>query len=164
LVKLYKFLARRTDSKFNKTILKRLCQSRTNKSPISIRKIQHFMKGKAGRTAVLVGTVTNDIRFLDDAALKGLKICALRFTDAARARLVKAGGVAITFDQLALEAPLGSNAVLLRGPRANREACKYWGAAGVPGSTTKPKIAHSSKKGRKFEAARGRRASRGFRV
>jgi hypothetical protein len=41
---MYKFLARRTDSKFNKTILKRLCQSRTNKSPISIRKIQHFMK------------------------------------------------------------------------------------------------------------------------
>ncbi len=43
-MQLYKFLARRTDSKFNKTILKRLCQSRTNKSPISIRKIQHFMK------------------------------------------------------------------------------------------------------------------------
>ena len=33
-------------------------------------------QGKAGRTAVLVGTVTNDIRFLDDAALKGLKVCS----------------------------------------------------------------------------------------
>jgi large subunit ribosomal protein L18e len=62
------------------------------------------------------------------------------------------------------QSPLGSNAVLLRGPRANREACKYWGAAGVPGSTTKPKVAHNAKKGRKVEAARGRRASRGFRV
>merc|ERR1711934_1327405 len=75
LVKLYKFLARRTDSKFNKVILKRLCQSRTNKSPISVRKLQYFMKGK---TAVLVGAVTNDVRFMDDAKFKGLKVCALR--------------------------------------------------------------------------------------
>merc|ERR1719456_1100435 len=91
LVKLYKFLARRTDSKFNATILKRLCQSRTNKSPISVRKLKHFMKGKDGKIAVVVGSITNDIRFLDDAALKGIKVCALRFTETARARLVKAG-------------------------------------------------------------------------
>merc|ERR1712159_925233 len=86
LVKLYKFLSRRTDSKFNDVILKRLCQSRTNKSPISVRKLQHFMKGKDGKIAVVVGSITNDIRFLDDAALKGLKVCALRFTETARAR------------------------------------------------------------------------------
>merc|ERR1719178_499454 len=122
LVKLYKFLARRTDSKFNATILKRLCQSRTNKSPISVRKLQHFMKGKDGKIAVVVGAITNDVRFLDDAALKGITVCALRFTETARARLTRAGATCMSFDQLALKAPTGSNCILLRGPRANREA------------------------------------------
>merc|ERR1711918_47287 len=164
LGKLYKFLARRTDSKFNKVILKRLCQSRTNKSPISVRKLQYFMKGKEGKTAVLVGAVTNDVRFMDDAKFKGLKVCALRFTEKARARITAAGGTCMTFDQLALAAPTGSNCILLRGPRASRVACKYWGAPGVPNSSTKPKVAHSSTKGRKVEAARGRRKSRGFKV
>merc|ERR1711990_398591 len=164
LVKLYKFLSRRTESKFNDVILKRLCQSRTNKSPISVRKLQHFMKGKDGKIAVVVGSITNDIRFLDDAALKGIKVCALRFTDTARARLTKAGATCMSFDQLALQAPTGSNCVLLRGPRNNRETCKYWGAPGVPGSSTKPKVAHSSIKGRKVESARGRRKSRGYKA
>merc|ERR1712167_405354 len=148
LVKLYKFLARRTDSKFNATILKRLCQSRTNKSPISVRKLQHFMKGKDGKIAVVVGAITNDVRFLDVAALKGITVCALRFTETARARLTRTG----------------STCILLRGPRANREACKYWGAPGVPGSSTKPKVAYAKDKGRKVESARGRRKSRGYKA
>merc|ERR1711871_446305 len=164
LVKLYKFLARRTDSKFNATILKRLCQSRTNKSPISVRKLQHFMKGKDGKIAVVVGAITNDVRFLDDAALKGITVCALRFTETARARLTRAGATCMSFDQLALKAPTGSNCILLRGPRANREACKYWGAPGVPGSSTKPKVAYAKDKGRKVESARGRRKSRGYKA
>merc|ERR1711918_295315 len=93
---------------------------------------------------------------------KGIKVCALRFTETARARLTKAGATCLSFDQLALQAPTGSNCILLRGPRANREACKYWGAPGVPGSSTKPKVAYSKTKGRKVEAARGRRKSRGY--
>ena len=32
------------------------------------------------------------------------KVCALRFTDNARARIIKAGGECLTFDQLALQA------------------------------------------------------------
>ena len=36
-------------------------------------------------------------------------------TDGARARILKAGGEIITFDQLALRAPKGSNTVLLQG-------------------------------------------------
>ena len=36
LVKLYRFLARRTDAKFNKIILKRLFMSCTNRPPMSI--------------------------------------------------------------------------------------------------------------------------------
>ena len=43
------------------------------------------------------------------------QICALRFTESARARIVKAGGEILTFDQLALRAPKGQNTVLLQG-------------------------------------------------
>ena len=39
LIKLYKFLARRTDSKFSKIILKRLNQSLNNKFPVSLSKL-----------------------------------------------------------------------------------------------------------------------------
>jgi len=39
LIKLYKFLARRTDSKFNKIILKRLNGSRVTRYPLSISRL-----------------------------------------------------------------------------------------------------------------------------
>lgn len=45
-MQLYAFLVRRTDSKFNKVILKRLFMSRTNRPPLSLSKLAHFMKGK----------------------------------------------------------------------------------------------------------------------
>lgn len=52
--------------------------------------------------------------------------------------------------------------VLLRGPKNAREAVKHFGPApGVPHSHTKPYV---RAKGRKFERARGKRNSRGFRV
>ena len=38
LVKLYRFLARRTDSDFNKTVLKRLFMSKINRPPLSLSK------------------------------------------------------------------------------------------------------------------------------
>ncbi|KAJ6414048.1 hypothetical protein OIU84_006791 [Salix udensis] len=72
------------------------------------------------------------------------------------------GGECLTFDQLALRAPLGQNTVLLRGPKNSREAVKHFGPApGVPHSHTKPYV---RAKGRKFEKARGKRNSKGFRV
>ena len=83
-----------------------------------------------------------------------MTICALRVTETARARILKAGGEIITFDQLALRSPTGSNTVLLRGPKLSREAVKHRGAAGVPNSHAKPYIRH---KGRNHEAARGRK-------
>lgn len=43
------------------------------------------------------------------------QICALRITEGARARILKAGGEILTFDQLALRAPRGQNTVLLQG-------------------------------------------------
>lgn len=39
LVKLYRFLARRTDSKFNQTVLKRLFMARSKRAPLSISRL-----------------------------------------------------------------------------------------------------------------------------
>lgn len=46
LVKLYKFLVRRTGSKFNAVILKRLFMSKVNKPAMSLSRLIRFMKGK----------------------------------------------------------------------------------------------------------------------
>merc|ERR1712146_653347 len=117
------------------------------------------MENKDGKTAVVVGTVTDDKRQLD---VPKLSVCALRFTETARARILKAGGECITFDKLAMRAPLGQGTVLLRGPVKARKAETHFGKApGVPHSTTAPYV---RSKGRKFEKARGRRKSRGFKV
>ncbi|KAJ3191396.1 60S ribosomal protein L18 [Dinochytrium kinnereticum] len=114
------------------------------------------MAGKEGKIAVVVGTITDDIRLLETPKLT---VAALRVTQGARERILKAGGEILTFDQLALRAPTGKNTVLLRGPKNAREAVRHFGAPGVPGSSAKPYV---RSKGRKFEQARGRRASRGY--
>ncbi|RIB12093.1 eukaryotic ribosomal protein L18, partial [Gigaspora rosea] len=156
LVKLYRFLARRTDSKFNKVVLKRLYMSRVNKPPISISRLLCNLKNKPDKIAVVVGTVTDDNRVLD---IPKITLAALRVTKSAKARILKAGGEVLTLDQLALRAPTGSNTVLLRGPRNAREAVKHFGMG--PHKNAKPYV---RSKGRKFEKARGRRASRGYKV
>ncbi|KXL45406.1 hypothetical protein M433DRAFT_154452, partial [Acidomyces richmondensis BFW] len=162
LVKLYKFLSRRTDSNFNKTILRRLMASKINKPPISLSKIvavshnPSSVKMTEGKIRAVVGTVTDDNRLHE---VPKMSICALRFTSTARARIEKAGGECLTFDQLAMRAPTGSNVILLRGPKNAREAVKHFGFG--PHSHKKPYV---ESKGRKFERARGRRRSRGFKV
>ncbi|KAG8190081.1 hypothetical protein JTE90_023053 [Oedothorax gibbosus] len=161
LVKLYRFLARRTGTKFNKVILKRLFMSRINRPPISLAKLIGFVKkpGNENKTAVVIGTITDDIRLLQ---VPKMTVCALRVTERARARILKAGGTILTLDQLALQAPRGKNTLLVQGQRTAREACKHFGRApGVPHSHSKPYV---RSKGRKFERARGRRKSRGFKV
>merc|ERR1711963_1057537 len=60
LVKLYRFLARRTDSKFNQVVLRRLFMSRRNRQPLSLSRLA--TKQKEGKTSVVIGTITNDIR------------------------------------------------------------------------------------------------------
>ncbi|CAG7628812.1 unnamed protein product [Allacma fusca] len=160
LVKLYRFLARRTNAKFNQIILRRLFMSRINRPPLSIAALTRLMskQGREGKIAVVVGTVTDDVRLTK--AVPKLTIAALRVTTRARARILKAGGEIITFDQLALRSPLGQKTVLLQGKRTKREAVKHFGLApGVPHSHTKPLV---RSKGRKFERARGRRASCGY--
>ncbi|KAJ0298687.1 eukaryotic ribosomal protein L18 [Colletotrichum abscissum] len=156
LVKLYRFLTRRTDSNFNKVILRRLFMSRINRPPVSISRIVGNLDKEDKRTVVIVGTVTDDNRLL---TVPKLTVAALRFTATARARITAAGGEAITLDQLALRAPTGGNTLLLRGPKNSREAVKHFGMG--PHKHKKPYV---ESKGRKFEKARGRRRSRGFKV
>lgn len=116
-------------------------------------------KERLGKIAVVIGSVTDDVRLY---SVPKLTLCALRVTKTARARILKAGGEVITLDQLAVRSPRGENTVLLQGPRNAREACKHFGRApGVPHSHTKPYV---RSKGRKFERARGRRASRGYKA
>lgn len=163
LEKLYSFLARRADSKFAATITKRLRMSRINRAPLSLSRLARYMRGKEQKIAVIVGGVTNDIRLLEVPALT---VCALRFTETARARIVKAGGECLTFDQLALRCPTGSGVVLLRGPKNARESVRHFGhRTSVNNPHThngvKPRV---ESKGRKFEKARGRRRSNGFKV
>lgn len=87
------------------------------------------------KTAVVVGTVTDDVRIQD---IPKLTICALKVTDGARRRVLKAGGKVMTFDQLALAAPKGKGTVLLSGPRKSREVYRHFGKApGTPHSHTK---------------------------
>jgi large subunit ribosomal protein L18e len=68
--------------------------------------------------------VTDDVRL---TAIPKLSIAALRFTQSAKARIIAAGGEALTLDQLALRSPTGSGTVLLRGVRTAREAYKHFG-------------------------------------
>ena len=136
LVKLYRFLARRTDSEFNALVLKRLFMSRTNRPSISIKTLAKHMSGdEEGKTAVVVGSVTDDSRLLE---VPKLTVCALRFTNMARARITKAGGECMTFDQLALKAPTGENTKLLRGCKSHRETEKHYGAPGAPARPRPP--------------------------
>eukprot|EP01007_Sphenomonas_quadrangularis_P000824 NODE_1677_length_791_cov_1501.475741_g1401_i0.p2 GENE.NODE_1677_length_791_cov_1501.475741_g1401_i0~~NODE_1677_length_791_cov_1501.475741_g1401_i0.p2 ORF type:complete len:192 (+),score=42.43 NODE_1677_length_791_cov_1501.475741_g1401_i0:63-638(+) len=162
LLKIYRFLARRTASKFNRVVVHRLVMSRTNRPSMGLWRLQRHMRDKEDKIAVLVGTVTNDVRMPE--LKKPLKVCALGFSQAARDKIVAAKGECLTFDQLALLAPKGSNTILLRGKRFSRETCKHWGAPGVPGSHAKPYTAKANMRGRKHERARGRRTSKGYKV
>merc|ERR1711868_262294 len=98
-------------------------------------------------------------------APKSVRLCALRVTESARARIVNNGGEIFTFDQLAQLYPTGSGCALLRGPRFARESVRHWaghrgGATGASGNAAP----YVRSKGRKFEKARGRRASRGYKA
>ncbi|KAJ7087233.1 ribosomal protein L18e/L15P [Mycena belliarum] len=159
LVKLYRFLARRTDASFNKVILHRLFLSKMNRAPLSLSRIVKETTNTVdlpNKIIVAVGTITDDIRLPE---LPKLTIAALRFTRAAKERILNAGGEALTLDQLAMRAPTGANTVLLRGKKTAREANKHFGMG--PHQHKKP---YTISKGRKFEQGRGRRKSKGFKV
>ncbi|CAO1614956.1 unnamed protein product [Parajaminaea phylloscopi] len=164
LVKLYRFLARRTDSSFNKVVLRRLFMSKTNRPPVSVSRLVYLSRHSGGvakgseapKTVVVVGTITDDNRLLE---LPKLSVAALRFTDTARERILAAGGECLTLDQLALRSPKGSNTILLRGKKNAREAVRHFGFG--PHKNKKPYVRGS---GKTREMGRGRRKSRGFKV
>jgi large subunit ribosomal protein L18e len=107
--------------------LKRLFQSKINRPPVSLSKIVHETTNAPdceNKVVVTVATVTDDVRLLE---VPKLSVAALKFTRSAKERIIKAGGEAITLDQLALRAPTGSNTILLRGKRNTREAVKHFG-------------------------------------
>uniref|UniRef100_A0A3B3VJP8 Ribosomal protein L18 n=1 Tax=Poecilia latipinna TaxID=48699 RepID=A0A3B3VJP8_9TELE len=110
------------------------------------------MPGRDNKVAVVVGTVTDDIRIQD---IPKLKICALKVTDRARRRIVKAGGQVMTFDQLALSSPKGHGTVLLSGTKIEILICPNFYSLLL----SRPYV---RSKGRKFERARGRRSSRAY--
>merc|ERR1712071_365618 len=89
--------------------------SKINRPPLSIARIVRRVKkpGNEGKIVVSVSTVTDDNRVL---VIPKLTVCALKFTEGARARILKAGGECLTFDQLALRAPTGKNTLLMQGP------------------------------------------------
>ncbi len=147
LIKLYRFLARRTSSTFNKIVHKRLNHSRVNRYPMSISKLAKLANSedKLNKILVVVGNVLNDERML---TVPKMRVCALRFSEEARRRIVKAGGECMTFDLLAKEDPLGKNCLLLRG-RKSREALKHFGIApGVKRSHTKPYVLNANHRAR----------------
>jgi large subunit ribosomal protein L18e len=160
LIKLYSFLARRTESAFCKTVLKRMHMSKINSPPMALSRLAKY--SKEGKTSVIVGKVTDDVRLLE---CPKLSVCALGFSETARTRILAAGGECLTFDQLALRAPKGTNTILLRGPKS-REALAHFGhSTSVLNPHTHDGVKpYVRAKGRKFEKARGRRRSNGFKV
>jgi large subunit ribosomal protein L18e len=162
LIKLYKFLSRRTDSKFCATVTKRLHMSKVNQPPMGLHRLSKFMSKKDGKTAVIVGKVTDDVRMLE---CPKMSVCALAFTETARKRIQASGGECLTLDQLALKAPKGSNTVLLRGPKSRKALSHFGHSTSVNNPHTHTNVKpYVRSKGRKFEKARGRRRSRGFKV
>lgn len=162
LIKLYKFLARRTDSKFCSTVVSRLHMSKVNTPPIGLHRLAKNMTNKEDKIAVIVGKVTDDVRMLE---CPKLTVCALAFTESARTRILAAGGEVLTFDQLALRSPTGENTVLLRGPKSRKALAHFGHSTTVNNPHTHDGVKpYVRSKGRKFERARGRRRSCGFKV
>jgi large subunit ribosomal protein L18e len=153
LVKLYQYLNRRTGSRFNSVVLKRLCQSRVNRASVSVRQVAKAAKANPGKIVVVVSSVLDDARV---EVVPKVTLAALRVSETARARIEKNGGEVITFDQLALRTPLGAKTVLLRGRKNTREVTKHFGTPGAKNSHAKPYV---RSKGNKFEQARGRKVT-----
>lgn len=120
--------------------------SKINRPPVSISNIARQITdpkdaSKAERTVAIVGTVTDDNRLIN---VPKLSIAALRFTTTARARITKAGGECLTLDELAMRAPTGSNIMLLRGKKNNREAVRHFGMG--PGTDAAPFVVSKGRK------------------
>uniref|UniRef100_A0A2K6JPI0 Large ribosomal subunit protein uL15/eL18 domain-containing protein n=1 Tax=Rhinopithecus bieti TaxID=61621 RepID=A0A2K6JPI0_RHIBE len=92
-VKLYRFLARRTNSTFNQVVLKRLFMSPTNRPPLSLSRMIRKMKlpGWENKTAMVVGTITDDARVQEVPKLKPRQTLRLLQGPEVRARQLRTG-------------------------------------------------------------------------
>lgn len=65
-------MARKTDKKFNKIVLKRLFMARRFRPPVSLKRLTHEQKrtGNDAKILVVVGTVTDDERLLNVPKIK----------------------------------------------------------------------------------------------
>ncbi|XP_053521442.1 60S ribosomal protein L18-like [Artibeus jamaicensis] len=115
------------------------------------------LPGQEGKTAAVVGTVTEDAHAQE---VPTLKVCTLRVSSPAGSCLLKAGAKILTLDQLALDSPKGNDTVLLSGPYKGPEVVRHFSKApGTPHQCTKPCV---GSKGWKFEHTRGHLASPGY--
>lgn len=119
LIKIYRFLAKKTKSKFNVVVFKRLFTSRSHQSHISLSRLVRYLK--PGKIIVIVGKILNDER---NTSFPKMTICALKFSSSARERIIENGGKIITFDQLAKINPTGKDTLLLRGPNKRKSLKK----------------------------------------
>uniref|UniRef100_A0A2K6LJG1 Large ribosomal subunit protein uL15/eL18 domain-containing protein n=1 Tax=Rhinopithecus bieti TaxID=61621 RepID=A0A2K6LJG1_RHIBE len=117
LVKLYRFLAKQTNSIFNQVMI-----------------LKMKLPGRENKMAVVVGAIMDDARVQE--VLK-LKVCALRLTR----------GKIITFDQLALDSPKGSGTIVLSGSLKSQEVYRHFGKApGTAHSHPKPYVRSKGRK------------------
>jgi len=153
LVKLYRFLTRRTGSGFNKVVSKRLMMSRVNLPPVSLSNVARKTASKGDKSiAVVVGTVVSDPRLYK---IPNLTVAALRFSESARDSIVKNGGRCLSLDQLALERPTGKNTVLIQGKRHARESVRHF--HGIRGAKAVPYTRGKGPTGRSGERTHTRR-------
>ncbi|CAD7676861.1 unnamed protein product [Nyctereutes procyonoides] len=96
LVKLYGFLAKRTNSTFTQVLLKRSFMSHTNQLPLFLSRMIQKMKlpGQKEKTAVIVGTIC-----------PYNNVCELCVSSHACSHILKAEGKILIFDQLAWSLP-----------------------------------------------------------
>lgn len=73
--------------------------------PVSLSKMVKHLGTKQNRTVVVVATVTDDMRI---AEIPKLEVAALRFTESARARIIKNGGTCLTIDEMIMKCPSGT--------------------------------------------------------
>ncbi|XP_032743000.1 60S ribosomal protein L18-like [Rattus rattus] len=126
--------------------------SRTNRPLLSLSRMIRKMKlpGWENKTAMVVGTITGDVRILE---VPELKAWAPWVSSCPKVRSSSLGGKSLTFIQLALESPKGRGTVLLSGHWKDQEVYGHFGQApGTQHSHTKPYVCS---KGRKFECDRG---------
>ncbi|KAH6896393.1 60S ribosomal protein L18-B [Coprinopsis sp. MPI-PUGE-AT-0042] len=179
LVKLYRFLRPQDRQQIQQGALSSTDSSfsKNNRAPLSLSRIVKETantKDRESKVIVQVGTVTDDTRLTE---IPKISVAALRFNRAAKERIIAAGGEAIT-----LRPTRSAGTYRLEHRSAERsEDCTggiqtLWHGCVVVvlfGSSEtntyaagphKNKKPYTISKGRKFERARGRRKSRGFKV